>query len=136
VRLGYDISSIPASLFRPPISGDGDYAERRVWVVLRKGADGVFSAAAASFARENLPPAQPGDVVLAGTAAGAPATGGSASIEYGIERFYLPEGKGKPIEVDMRTRPFFVVAAVGDSGTAQIKRFLDGETVLFEEPIY
>ena len=136
VRLGYDISSIPASLFRPPISGDGDYAERRVWVVLRKGADGVFSAAAASFARENLPPAQPGDVVLAGTAAGAPATGGSASIEYGIERFYLPEGEGKPIEVDMRTRPFFVVAAVGDSGTAQIKRFLDGETVLFEEPIY
>ena len=28
------------------------------------------------------------------------------------------------------------LAAVGDSGTAQIKRFLDGETVLFEEPIY
>jgi hypothetical protein len=29
-----------------------------------------------------------------------------------------------------------VVAAVAENGSAQIKRFLDGETMLFEEPLY
>lgn len=136
VRLGYDISSVPAAQFVPAISGDIDYVERPVWVLLRPGADGVFAAEAASFDRTALPEPASGDVVIAGTAEGSPGTGGSASITYGIERFYLPEGKGKPIEVDMRTRSFFVVAAVGENGTAQIKRFLDGTTVLFEEPLY
>lgn len=136
VRLGYDISSIPASMFVPAVSGDGDYIERPVWVLLRPGADGVFAAQAASFDRAALPQPAAGEVVIAGRAEGQPAAGGSASVSYGIERFYLPEGEGKPIEVDMRTRPFFVSAAVGESGTAQIKRFLDGDTVLFEEPLY
>ncbi len=136
VRLGYEISSVPAALFVPAISGDPDYVERPVWVLLRPGADGVFAAQAAAFDREALPAPAAGEVVIAGTVDGSPGTGGSASVSYGIERFYLPEGEGRPIEVDMRTRPFFVVAAVGDSGAAQIKRFLDGTTVLFEEPLY
>lgn len=136
VRLGYDISSIPAALFVPPVTGDGDYQERPVWVLLRKSAEGRYAVASAAFDRAALPAAAAGEVVIRGTAEGMPGAEGSASVSYGVERFYLPEGAGKPIEVDMRTRPFFVVLAVGEDGTAQIKRFLDGDTLLFEEPLY
>lgn len=136
VRLGYDVANIPAGLFLPPIVGDGDYEEVPVWVLLRKQEDGYFGVRWAAFDRAALPAPETGDVVLRGMAAGRPAAAGSAAVEYGLERFYLPEGQGRPIEVDMRTRPFAVVAAVAEDGAAQIKRFKDGETTLFEEPLY
>lgn len=136
VRLGYDIATIPAGLFLPPLAGEGDYQPAPLWVLLRKGADGYHAATWAAFDRAALPAPEAGDVVIRGTAAGRPAPDGSASVEYGLERFYLPEGEGRPIEVDMRTRPFAVVAAVAQDGTAQIKRFKDGEMTLFEEPLY
>ena len=136
VRLGYDIATIPAALFLPPVSGDGDYDERGIWVILHKQEDGPFVARWAAFDREALPALEAGEVMVRGVAEGRPSAAGSAAVSYGIERFYLPEGKGKPIEDDMRTRPFYVVAAVSDDGSPQIKRFLDGETVLFEEPLF
>ena len=135
VRLGYDISQLSPSQF----SGGGDKVEpdefAPVWVLLRKGADGVFTAIAAARARDQISGAADGDVVIRGEARGLRSTG-SGSATFGIERFYLPEGDGKQIEKDMRERPFFVVVAVADDGTAQIKAFRDGETVLYEEPYY
>lgn len=136
VRLGYDISTVPAPLFTPPPTGDGDYEAKPVWVLLHEQDDGYFGVKSAAFDRALLPAAEAGEVVVSGIASGTPAASGSASVDYGLERFYLPEGEGKPIEVDMRVRPFAVVAAVAADGSAQIKRFLDGETVLFEEPLY
>ncbi|MCO5163628.1 MAG: GDYXXLXY domain-containing protein [Mesorhizobium sp.] len=136
VRLGYDISTVSAALFVPALTGDGDYQEHPVWVLLRKQDDGYFGVKAAAFDRAALPPAEAGEAVIRGTAAGRPFAEGSTTVDYGLERFYLPEGEGRPIETDMRERPFSVVAAVADNGTAQIKRFLDGTTVLFEEPLY
>ncbi|WP_085465582.1 GDYXXLXY domain-containing protein [Mesorhizobium australicum] len=136
VRLGYDISTVPASLFTPPPTGDGDYEAKPVWLLLRKQDDGYFGVKSAAFDKALLPAVEAGEVVVSGMASGTPAASGSASVDYGLERFYLPEGEGKPIEVDMRVRPFAVVAAVAADGSAQIKRFLDGDTVLFEEPLY
>ena len=60
----------------------------------------------------------------------------SARVDYGIERFYLPEGEGLEIERDMNTRNFFMKVAVGRSGTAQIKAFFDGDRQLYAEPLY
>ena len=136
VILGYDISNLQVSLFANPPSGDPDSSEKPVWVVLRKGADGVFHPASAALDRLELKDIQPDDVVIRGTTNGWPASGGPVFVQYGLERFYLPEGEGKQIENDMRERPFFVVASVTDDGTAQIKAFKDGETTLFEEPYY
>lgn len=136
VRLGYDISTIPAALFVPPLSGDGDYEEHPVWVLLHKQDDDHFAAKSAAFDRAALPAAEAGEVVIRGVASGRPFPEGTTTVDYGLERFYLPEGEGRPIETDMRERPFSVVAAVADNGSAQIKRFLDGTTVLFEEPLY
>jgi uncharacterized membrane-anchored protein len=60
----------------------------------------------------------------------------SISVSYGIERFYVPEGEGRAIEADMRERPFGILAAVASDGTAQTKALMDGETKLYEEPLY
>ena len=40
------------------------------------------------------------------------------------------------IERDMRVRPFGILAAVDDDGTPQIKALMDGDAVLFQEPLY
>ena len=57
-------------------------------------------------------------------------------LTFGIERYYVPEGEGKPIEEGVREKAVHVVAAVDSNGTAQIKSLrLDGQT-LYEEPIY
>ena len=36
----------------------------------------------------------------------------------------------------MRVRPFAVRVALGSDGTPQVKALLDGETPLYEEPLY
>lgn len=136
VRLGYEIATIPSAILQPAPVGEGEYGDRPIRVLVTKGADGVFSATAASFDAAALSASGPDSAVLAGTASGIPAAGTPAFVTYGMERFYLPEGEGLQIEHDMRERPFFVVAAVGADDTAQIKRFLDGQTVLYEEPLY
>jgi len=136
VRLGYEISTVPAGLFLPPLAGDGAYGERPVSVLLAKQADGFHNVVSAAFDPGALPAAKDGEVLLQGVADGIPSAAGSTFVNYGIERFYLPEGEGKEIEKDMRERSFSIVAAVDAAGTPQIKRFLDGTTVLYEEPYY
>ena len=136
VRLGYEAGALPAAIFVPKLAAPGDYGQRDVWVLLRKDGDGVYQPAAAALDRSALPPAAAGEAVLRGTIPSLPDAEGTVTADYGIGRFYLPEGEGKQIEIDMRERPFYVVAAVGADGSAQIKRFLDGTTVLYEEPFY
>jgi uncharacterized membrane-anchored protein len=136
VRLGYDISTVPAGLFLPPVTGDSEYGERSVWILVAKQEDGFYKPVQAAFDPSALPTAKGDEVLLKGLADGKPASSGNAFVNYGIERFYLPEGEGLEIERDMRERSFSIVAAVDRAGTAQIKRFLDGTTVLYEEPYY
>jgi len=57
-------------------------------------------------------------------------------VDYGIGRFYLPEGEGMAIQDDMRVRPFGIRLALASDGTAQIKALVDGDKTLFEEPLY
>lgn len=56
--------------------------------------------------------------------------------DYGIDRFYVPEGEGMAIQNDMRVRPFGIKLALAPDGTAQIKALMDGDKTLFEEPLY
>ena len=53
-----------------------------------------------------------------------------------FDRFYLPAGEGKAIQDDMRVKPFGVRVALATDGTPQIKALLDGDKVLYEEPLY
>ncbi|WP_315919798.1 GDYXXLXY domain-containing protein [Mesorhizobium sp. SP-1A] len=137
VNLGYEISSIPVKLIAnipPDMKTSGD---TRLTVRLKKDPDGYWRAASAWLGAPTSPPSND-EVDIAGHiyAGWNFADAATVSADYGIERFYLPEGEGKDIEKDMRVRPFGIRAAVAKDGTAQIKALVDGDKTLFEEPLY
>jgi uncharacterized membrane-anchored protein len=137
VRLGYEISRIPVGMVAD-MPADGTVAAGDIHVRLRRQADGYWQAASARLGGAAEQPAGAEEVELRGRVAPAWNLGPDAtlSVDYGMERFYLPEGEGRPIERDMNVRSFGIVAAVGNDGTPQIKALMDGETKLFEEPLY
>lgn len=58
------------------------------------------------------------------------------SVEYNLERFFVPEGTGRELETLRNEQRVSVDVAVADDGRAALKRLLvDGE-VRFEEPLY
>lgn len=138
VRLGYEISNVPTNQIANIAPGQYASIDSDLYVRVKKGADGYWHLVSASFDAP-LPAATAADEadvkghVGAGWNLGADTTVG---VEYGIERFYLPEGEGMELQNDMRVRPFGVRVALGRDGTAQIKTLLDGDKPLYEEPLY
>ncbi len=137
VFLSYEISRIPVELVADIPAGKLTTDDGRLLVRIKKADDGYWRPVAAWL---GAPPSSPGadEADIAGhVASGWQLTPGTTlSPDYGIERFYLPEGEGKDIERDMRVRPFGIRAAIAANGTAQIKALVDGDRTLFEEPIY
>jgi len=138
IVLGYEISRIPVKLIANIPAGQLTSDDTSIMVRLKKGADGYWQASAAWF---GLAPtsAAADEVDIAGHVAagwGLREEGASITPDYGIERFYLPEGQGMAIQDDMRVRPFGVRVAVAVNGAAQIKALMDGDKTLFEEPLY
>jgi uncharacterized membrane-anchored protein len=137
VRLGYDISRIPTDLLVAPPKASATIGNE-IYVRLRKGGDGFWQASRASLDHPLPDAPSAGEVDIRGFAYDGQnlEAGSSIGVEYGLERFYLPEGEGRAIERDMNVRSFGVVAAIGADGTTQIKALMDGDTQLFQEPLY
>lgn len=136
ISLAYNISSLPVALFGTG-RADADPAERTVFVRLRPDADGIWKAVAARYGDRPEGEAGPEDIDVKGRAEiGPDADAQFVPVEYGIERFYLPEGEGKALQDTMRERPFRMKVAVAGDGTPQIKAFYDGDTLIFAEPLY
>lgn len=138
VILSYGISRIPLSMVEDIDELDEELATRTTIVVrLRKAQDGYWEAVNA-WVRPPPAPAGADEVDIEGQ---IPALNrvhmqGEVRVTYGIERFYLPEGEGRAIERDMGTRPFAVRVAVSNAGKSQVKALMDGEQLLFQEPLY
>ena len=135
VVLNYDISAIPAAL----ITGDWPKAAQRTTVVVRLASqpDGFYAVTQAAF--DSLPP-MPGTVLLRSQLFdfnGIRLTGDSRlNVQYGIERYYVPEGEGRVLEQARNAALLSVAAKVSAAGTAQIRTLLlDGKPV-YEEPLY
>jgi len=105
MTLGYEINSAPISDtvtrsgVNRPTGGDA-------WVVLEER-DGYHVVAKASS--ERLSPGA-GQVLVCGTFGyNARASGETVRIDYGIERYFVPEGKGSPhfkkVEVEVSVSP-------------------------------
>ena len=123
IWLEYRFAEIPVSAIagpRRPQTGD------RVWVALAPR-DGIWEMMAASLARETLP-LVPGQRVLAGTVeweipAGRSGEAVRVRVRYGIERYYVPEGKGRPPRWDKMEAEL----ALTEGGRPFLTRlFLDG----------
>lgn len=135
VILTYDVSTISTTsiIGQKPETGDAG----RLHVRLKPGADGFWTVSEASF---DPLPVEDGSVVLLSQ----PVTiydwewqnAGNLTVSYGIERFYVPEGEGRPIEDGRNEGRISVAARVSENGQAQIRALmLDGEP-LYEEPLY
>jgi uncharacterized membrane-anchored protein len=138
VSLTFDIDAIPHAMIEnaPQEAYNTEYGT--IYVRVKKGADGYWHLLLASLNSPPRTPPSPDDVDLRGIIHSGRWFGPDTTIDvdYGLDRFYLPEGEGLAIEHDMNTRPFGVKVAVAADGTAQIKALMDGETLLYEEPLY
>jgi uncharacterized membrane-anchored protein len=138
VRLGYEISSIDARLVTN-IPDDGYTAPgETMFVRLKKQDDGYWRAVSATLDAPGSGAAAKGEVDIKGTLLSRLNLREDITLrpDYGIERFYLPEGEGLELQKDMRERPFGIRLAIARDGTAQIKALVDGDKTLFEEAPY
>ncbi|PDT01984.1 hypothetical protein CO666_23010 [Rhizobium chutanense] len=133
VVLNYDISSVPVQTVSGGIPAEP--GERVLWVRLKKQEDGFWTAIESSF--HELPP-QPETVILRSQPfySSGLAAGDSIRVEYGIERYYVPEGEGKPIEEARNGGNVAIAVRVSPDGTAQIRSLLVDRKPVYDEPLY
>lgn len=117
VWLGYKASEIPLSAFAAP--PDSALRGDPVYVALAPK-EGVWEVAAASISRETLPLA-PGHRLLVGRVQFVNPRQG-VHVLYGIERYYVPEGKGNP----PRGRIEAEVALTADGRPFLTRLFVEG----------
>jgi len=137
VILTYEIRNVPVKIVANVPVGDFVTEEGPIFVRLAKDADGYWRPRSASLGQAPGAP-DAGEVDIRGMVSPGWSIGPDAAfnVDYGIDRYYVPEGEGREIEGDMRERPFGIVAAIGKDGVAQIKALMDGDTKLYEEPLY
>ncbi|MDX8469590.1 GDYXXLXY domain-containing protein [Mesorhizobium sp. VK23B] len=138
ISINNSISRIPVKLIANIPAGKFTSNDTSIVVRLKKGADGYWQPTTAWFGKAPAP-AGPDEADIAGRVAdgwGLREPDATIAPEYGIDRFYLPEGEGMAIQSDMRVRPFGIKLALSANGTAQIKALMDGDKTLFEEPLY
>lgn len=143
VRLNYDISTVPVDARSPAAeAGRGD----TIYVVVKPGVDGSARIVTAALER----PSGVDGLVLRGRITGkgfgqrgaqepevpCPNECEYKRVEYGIERFYVPEGKGKPIEDIRNDGRVAILASVDSGGRVAIKQLLVDDEPVYSEPLF
>jgi uncharacterized membrane-anchored protein len=137
VALSYDVSRVPVALLRTSRPRDNEVVGT-VFVRLRRGEGQAPASLVAAGLGAPIEQALGADEIdLKGTSLDRWQDGQEAiNVQYGLERFYVPEGEGRAIERGLGERQFTMRVAVGRSGEAQIKALYDGNTALYNEPLY
>jgi uncharacterized membrane-anchored protein len=133
VILSYPLSQIENAKIAgtmPPSNGS-----KPVYIALVPGEGGRHVFSRASW--QPFADLMPGEVLLTGkTPEGFYIGTETVPLTFGIERYYVPEGEGRPIEDGVREKAVDVLVAVAGDGRAQIKSLrLEGQT-LYAEPLY
>ena len=138
ISLNNNISQVPVKLIANIPQGAFSSDDGSIVVRLKKGGDGYWQPTAAWFGKAPAPAGADEADIAGHVAAGWDLRSPDMTIapDYGIGRFYLPEGEGMAIQNDMRVRPFGIKLVLAADGTAQIKALMDGDKTLFEEPLY
>ena len=133
VILSYDISQISADELRKQ-QGAKD-REPVVFVKLALQPDGFHKAVSAHF---EPVPVSGNEVLIRGRISNWRYCTNCPTyfVNYGLEKFFVPEGEGRELENARNQNKLTVVAAVTSSGRAAIKRLLlDGKPV-YDEPLF
>jgi uncharacterized membrane-anchored protein len=133
VVLNYDVSSVPVSTVTGGIPAEA--GEQTLWVRLKRQQDGFWGIVESSF--KELPAAAD-TVVLRSLPfySYGPNNGETIRVEYGIERYYVPEGEGRPLEEARNEGVVSIAASVSSSGAAQIRSLVVDGKPAYEEPLY
>ena len=113
VILGYDISRVPPGTFLGGSASPGERAGRTVYVVLEPDEDGRHYHGAGVVEE---PPAN--GPFIRGTLEA------SGRIVFGIESYFVQEGKGKEYEQAVRDRRLSAEVALSRDGRAALRRLV------------
>lgn len=133
VILNYTIGEVPAEVVTGPWPAES--GRHTIYVRLEPLVDGFWTVRVASFA----PLAEkPGSVVVEGITDrfSTSEKRHAISVTYGIERYYVPEGEGKAIEMARNNGHISIAARVSKSGIVHIRALLEDGRPLYEEPLY
>jgi uncharacterized membrane-anchored protein len=137
VVLSYDISSVPAGpLTNTPVA----YRGAPLYVKLRPKPDGFYEAVSV---HQDAVPVTGDEILIRGRTVYGDRCGTASGffcdrlqLNYGIEKYFVPQGEGREIESARNEGKVSVVVAVTREGRAAIKRLLmDGKPV-YDEPLY
>lgn len=128
VRLGYEISNVPALL----LVGPAPARNSTFYVTLAKNPQGGWTPVKVSAA---MPPDAGADtIVLQGRSRFTfPA---STLVHYGIESYFVPEGQGKRLEALAQEKRMAARIAVDARGNAAIKGLIIDGVQQYEEPLF
>lgn len=130
VILGYPISTVKEYY------GSEAKVGQDVFVTVVKGADGNWH-----YARHSLYSPMvgdvPGGIVIKGkiqhvVGGGTMAEPGELRVTYGLERFFVPEGKGLDLEALVRSKKLSAIVSVWRDGSSTLKGLSTEGRVLFE----
>ena len=129
VTLNYSISSLSLT----SINGDMDW----------KNGDTIFVEltpmknnwrAIAAFHEHTVPAL--GNKIIRGGITSLDTTRNIARIDYGIERYFVPEGAGHTLESERNKRALSVDVAIASDGEAAIKGIRVDNKPVYEEPLF
>ena len=130
VRLSYDVSRVPARVIEGRLPRGAT-----VYVTIGRGADGIWTPVKAAPAHDA--PGGTEAIVLKGRLEhGGPIDGRDSFVRYGIESYFVPEGKGRELEALARDQQLAAVVAVDARGNAAIKGLMIDGKLTYEEPLF
>jgi uncharacterized membrane-anchored protein len=131
VQLSYPVARVPTGLF----SAQTPAAPTPFFVTLHQ--DGEDNWSPIKVTEQLEPAAKDSEVVLkARRREHWWPTSGEVTVNYGIERYYVPEGKGLELESLARNRKLAAVIAVDAKGNAAIKGLAIDGKLRYEEPLF
>jgi uncharacterized membrane-anchored protein len=134
VRLGYEVGRVPVHL----LDGPRPRLNAPFYVVLEKNADGGWVPIKISRAKPSE--TSPDRIVLKARSVfrwpqtTAPNT--MLGVRYGIESYFVPEGRGKELEALAREKRMAALVAVDARGNAAIKGLIIDGKLQYEEPLF
>ncbi|MHB2264719.1 GDYXXLXY domain-containing protein [Aliihoeflea sp. PC F10.4] len=134
LRGDYVVLSYPVSALRGDLAPKGARAGDTIYVRVAPAEDGTFRPIAARMGSPPEAALQEGEVDIRGAVRSS--IFGMVRSDFGIERFYVPEGEGRGIEGNMRQDRFEVVVAVAADGSAQIRSLLHEGVPIYSDPVF
>ncbi|MEQ1649155.1 MAG: GDYXXLXY domain-containing protein [Hyphomicrobiaceae bacterium] len=131
VRLGYQISRAPGTVVEKP---EPAY-KQQAYATIAPNVEGVWAVTKISVRYPQEVPAG-SSVVQVRTQGPWQMRSGQLLLTYGLERFYVPEGKGLALEKAARDKKLAAIVAVDTQGRTAIKGLSIDGTRVYDEPMW